>query len=225
MADENPQNTASAMRARLRAARAAMPEVSRDRGALLIRARLFAWLGAYRNQCAAAGRPPPAVVAGYWPMADEPDLRTLLAQWADDPALTVALPVISARAAPLRFDRWYAGMAMIPGAYDIPVPETSEPLKPDVVLVPTLGYTRQGDRVGYGAGYYDRSLAAWRLAGHPPVTIGIAWAAGQLDASYTPKPHDQCLDAILTQDGWLPAAPGQVACASTQTLLSVRIGS
>lgn len=224
MTDENPQDTASALRTRLRAARAAMPAASRERGALLIRDRLFAWLGVYRNQCAAAGHRPPVVVAGYWPMADEPDLRTLLTQWADDPTLTVALPVINTRQAPLRFDRWYADMAMIPGVYGIPVPETSEPLMPEVVLVPTLGYTPQGDRVGYGAGYYDRSLAAWRLAGHHPITIGIAWTVGQLDASYAPKPHDQRLDAILTQDSWLPAAPGQATSASTQTLLTARIG-
>ena len=224
MTHENTENTATDLRTRLRAARAAVPASSRSRGSLLMRGRLFAWLGAYRSQRAEAGQTPPAVVAAFWPIADEPDLRPLLTQWADDPALTVALPVIETRGAALRFDRWHPDMTMIAGVHDIPVPETSEPVLPDVVLVPALGYTPQGDRLGYGAGYYDRTLAGWRAAGHRPVTIGIAWTAGRLDSGYLAQPHDQKLDAILTEDGWLPAAPGQEPSAPTRTLFSARLG-
>src|SRR3546814_16351107 len=68
---------------------------------------------------------------------------------------------------------------------------------PDIVLVPTLGYTRQGDRIGYGKGYYDRTLAALKAQGHSFTTIGIAWAAGDLAAAglaHNPAPHDDRLD-------------------------------
>jgi len=79
---------------------------------------------------------------------------------------------------------------------------------PDIVLVPTLGFTRQGDRVGYGKGYYDRSLAAWKAQGHRFTSIGIAWACGDLTGiPYTPAPHDVRLDAILTEQGWAMPAP------------------
>ena len=224
MTRENTENTATDLRTRLRAGRSAMTDASRSRGALLMRARLCAWLGTYRSESASAGRPAPAVIAAFWPMADEPDLRPLLTQWSDDPALTVALPVIESRGTPLRFDRWHPNMAMTEGAYGIAIPQRSQPVMPDVVLVPTLGYTAQGDRVGYGAGYYDRTLAAWREVGHRPVAIGIAWATGKLDAAHVPAPHDQRLDAILTEDGWLPAAPGQAPSKPTRSLFSVRLG-
>ena len=224
MTRENTENTAPDLRTRLRAARAALPDASRSRGALLMRGRLFAWLGTYRSQATCTGKPAPGVIAAFWPMADEPDLRPLLTQWADDPALTVALPVIESTGAPLRFDRWHPDMPMVEGAYGIAIPHTSQPVVPDIVLVPTLGYTSNGDRVGYGAGYYDRTLAAWRAAGHRPVAIGIAWSTGKLDASHVPAPHDQPLDAILTEDGWLPAAPGQEPSAPTRSLFSVRLG-
>ena len=96
-------------------------------------------------------------------------------------------------------------------------------LLPDVVLVPTLGYTAQGDRLGYGGGYYDRSLAALRDRGHPFIAIGIAWSCGALDAGYAPAAHDFPLDAVLTEDGWVPAAPLEQGGAGGTTLHSYRL--
>ena len=76
------------------------------------------------------------------------------------------------------------------------------------MLVPTLGYTRAGDRLGYGGGYYDRTLAALKASGHDFVTIGIAWAVGDLSGTpYTPQAHDVKLDGILTDKGWAVPAP------------------
>jgi 5-formyltetrahydrofolate cyclo-ligase len=71
-----------------------------------------------------------------------------------------------------------------------------------------LGYTRQGDRVGYGKGYYDRTLAALKAQEHPHISIGIAWATGDLsNEKHSPAPHDVKLDAILTDKGWAVPAP------------------
>src|SRR3546814_20506772 len=81
---------------------------------------------------------------------------------------------------------------------------------PDIVLVPTLGYTRQGDRIGYGKGYYDRTLAALKAQGHSFTTIGIAWAAGDLAAAGlapNPAPHEDRLDRLLTDQGRAVPAP------------------
>ena len=94
------------------------------------------------------------------------------------------------------------------GAYGIQEPDGPVISAPDIVLVPTLGYTRQGDRLGYGGGYYDRTLAALKSAGHTVTTIGIAWASGDLSGQpYTPAAHDVRLDAVLTDKGWAVPAP------------------
>lgn len=201
------QDNAVALRKRLREARANVPADERRRGALLMRGRLFTWLGVNRDAALSEGRQAPRSVAAFWPMEDEPDLRPLLSQWAEA-GITVLLPVIEETRAPLRFHRWTPDTPMSPGAYGIPVPPLGTPERPDVVLVPTLGYTRQADRLGYGGGYYDRTLAALRESGPTPVTIGIAWTEGRIDdPDYQAAPHDVRLDAILTPAGWLPAAP------------------
>jgi len=209
----NTDNTAqdnadtSRLRSRLREARAGLSPDERDRGSLLMRGRLYTWLGLARDAAGRAGRPGPQSVAAFWPLADEPDLRPLLAQWAQA-GITVALPVVAARHAPLEFRRWTPETAMQAGAHGIAEPRDAEPVLPDVVLVPTLGYTDRADRMGYGAGYYDRTLAALRERGHPHTTIGIAWQCGRIDdPGYRPAAHDMALDAVLTPAGWVPAAP------------------
>jgi 5,10-methenyltetrahydrofolate synthetase len=80
---------------------------------------------------------------------------------------------------------------------------------PDVVLVPTLGFTDQGARLGYGGGYYDRTLAHLHEAGKDFLALGIAWDQARIEeqASYQPGAHDYPLDAILTPRGWAQDAP------------------
>jgi len=196
------------LRTRLKHARAAMDAAQARRGALLIRGRLFTWLASTRARLQEARRPAPRHIAAFWSMPDEPELQPLLYQWAQDPSLTVALPVVSSPDAALSFRRWLPGEPMRTGTFSIPEPTGAEAPLPDVVLVPTLGFTRAGDRVGYGKGYYDRTLAAWKAQGHVCTTIGIAWACGDLSATaYTPAPHDVRLDAILTDRGWALPAP------------------
>lgn len=206
--NQNAQDNAAALRARLKQRRADLPPQDRDRGALLIRGRLYTWLATNRTRLRESGRPDVRHIAAFWSMADEPALRALLGQWAEDETLTVSLPVVTAPAQPLQFRAWTPDTPMKPGAYGIQEPDGPEAPAPDIVLVPTLGYTRQGDRLGYGGGYYDRTLAALKASGHAFTTVGIAWACGDLSGeSYTPAAHDVRLDTILTDKGWAVPAP------------------
>ncbi|SAI51231.1 5-formyltetrahydrofolate cyclo-ligase [Bordetella ansorpii] len=181
-----------------------MPEAARSRGGLLLRGRLFSWFNAARDAAIASGRRLQSVAA-YWPMADEPDLRPLLEQWVEA-GVQVSLPRIAALGKPLEFRNWTPGTPLREGHFGIPESD-GDLCKPDIILVPTLGYTDTADRLGYGGGYYDRTLAALTSAGHDYVTIGIAWTEGRLPPDYRAAPHDVPLDAILTPDGWLPSAP------------------
>lgn len=206
--DNSQQDTAVALRKRLKQLRAAMDPEARDRGGLLIRGRLYTWLATTRARLREAGRPAPSRIAAFWPMQEEPELRPLLQQWAADEELTLSLPVVTGSDAPLEFRLWTPDTPMHEGAYRILEPQAEQAEPPDLILVPTLGYTRQGDRVGYGKGYYDRTLAALKAAGHAYTSIGVAWACGDLSGQpYAPAAHDMRLDAILTDKGWAVSAP------------------
>ncbi|WP_322996001.1 5-formyltetrahydrofolate cyclo-ligase [Castellaniella sp.] len=206
--NKNTQDNAVALRKRLKQGRQALTTTERSRGALLIRGRLYTWLASQRTRLLEAGRPDIRHIAAFWSMPDEPALQPLLHQWADDETLSVSLPVVTAPDTALSFRLWTPDTDMRAGAYGIQ--ESCGPAAPlpDVVLVPTLGYTRHGDRLGYGGGYYDRTLAALRASGHTFTAIGIAWATGDISAEpYSPAPHDIPLDGILTDKGWPVPAP------------------
>ena len=206
--NQNTQDNAAALRARLKQRRAEIPTQDRDRGALLIRGRLYTWLATNRTRLRESGRPDVRRIAAFWSMTDEPALQALLGQWAQDETLEVSLPVVAAAGEPLRFRAWTPDTPMRPGAYGILEPEGPEAPPPGIVLVPTLGYTRQGDRLGYGGGYYDRTLAALKASGHAFTAVGIAWACGDLSGEpYAPAAHDVRLDTILTDKGWAVPAP------------------
>lgn len=209
MNQHNPHDNAR-LRATLRQKRQALESSERSRGALRIRARLYTWLATQQLHMKEQGRLEPLTLAGFWSLPEEPELQPLLAKWAmEDNDLTVALPCIAQKNAPLLFRPWDPDTPMRTGPHDIAEPATDATApKPDIILVPTLGFTRGGDRLGYGQGYYDRTLAQLREQYHPFVTIGIAWASGDLSATaYEPQAHDQPLDAILTDMGWAKAAP------------------
>jgi 5-formyltetrahydrofolate cyclo-ligase len=135
-----------------------------------------------------------AVVAGFWPLAGEIDIRPLLHALAKR-GHAVLLPVTPRRGLPLEFRRWQPGDAMAMGRFGTPVP-TGAAMVPTVLLVPLLAFDWQGHRLGYGAGYYDRTLAA--LPGAR--TLGCAFAAQELD-SVPVGPHDVRLDAVATERG------------------------
>jgi len=201
-------NHAVTLRSRLKQLRAALDPEQAQRGALSIRGRLFTWLAATRTHLMQAGQPAPSHIAAFWSTQDEPQLQPLLRQWVQEHGLTVSLPVVTATDAPLSFRLWHPGQLLHPGAFGIQEPTGEAAPLPDIVLVPTLGFTRQGDRIGYGKGYYDRSLAAWKAQGHRFTSIGIAWSCADLgNTPYTPAAHDVRLDAILTDQGWAVPAP------------------
>jgi 5,10-methenyltetrahydrofolate synthetase len=139
------------------------------------------------------------VLSGFWPIKGEPDLRPFLTG-LHGMGVTIALPVVETRAAPLVFRRWTPETKMVRGDWNIPVPPPeAEALTPDIALAPCLGWDGACCRLGWGGGYFDRTLAALNPR---PVTIGIALAAARLPTIY-PQPHDIPLDLILTEDGVL----------------------
>lgn len=205
------ENKPATLRDRVKALRAAQDPNESQRGALLMRGRLFTWLATTRDALHKAGKPAPKNIAAYWPMTQEPDLRPLLYQWAALDDITVSLPVVTGPGEPLSFQLWTPETPMRTGAFGIQEPDSPTAPPPDVILVPTLGFTRQGDRMGYGQGYYDRTLAQLKADGHTFTALGIAWACGDLDrldgADYQPQPHDYPLDGILTDKGWALKLP------------------
>lgn len=151
------------------------------------------------NFMAAFSLPPRAVVAGYSPMRDEADIGPLLAALAAR-GHALCLPVVEAMAAPLGFRQWAPGDALAPGYQGIAEPAAGAAVAhPDVVLVPLLAFDRGGHRLGYGGGFYDRTLAGLRAAGSVLV-VGIAFSAQQVDR-LPGADHDQRLDAVLTEQG------------------------
>lgn len=145
----------------------------------------------------ARGVGPGVVLAGYWPIKGEPDLRPVLTA-LHRAGVTIALPVVETRAAPLVFRRWTPETKMQRGDWNIPVPPPeADELAPDITLAPCLGWTAECYRLGWGGGYFDRTLAA---RAPRPMAIGIALTAAQLPTIY-PQPHDIPLDLIVTEDG------------------------
>jgi 5-formyltetrahydrofolate cyclo-ligase len=109
----------------------------------------------------------------------------------------VALPVIAARGAPLRFRRWDPGIALVDGGFGALIPVSGDWITPRVLIVPLVAFDRRGGRLGYGGGFYDRTLAALRAEG-PVLAIGFAWAA-QEAADLPLEASDEPLDLIVTE--------------------------
>ncbi len=135
------------------------------------------------------------VLSAYWPIKGEPDLRLLMAD-LHAAGVIVALPVVEVKAAPLTFRRWTPETRMMRADWNIPVPPPdADRLTPDIALAPVVGWDAAGFRLGYGGGYFDRTLAALRPQ---PFAIGMGFHAAQITTIY-PQPHDIRLDAILTE--------------------------
>jgi 5,10-methenyltetrahydrofolate synthetase len=137
------------------------------------------------------------IVSVYWPIKSEPDLRPLM-KFLVDLGLRVALPLVETKQAPLTFREWTPATKMVRGDWNIPVPPPEVPIcRPDLSLVPLVGWDGAGYRLGYGGGYFDRTLAA---IAPRPFTIGVGFQAARL-ATIFPQPHDIPMDAIVTEAG------------------------
>lgn len=137
------------------------------------------------------------VLAGYVPMRTEIDC---LPAMAAHPA-PVGVPVITGIGQALRFRAWAPGASMIPGDFGAMIPEDGDWLEPSVLIVPMLAFDARGFRLGYGGGFYDRTLEALRARG-PVTAIGYAYADQQV-AEVPIEPTDQRLDLIVTERGVL----------------------
>lgn len=137
------------------------------------------------------------VVAAYWPIRDELDCRLVLTRLMDG-GQRVCLPVVVGNDQPLQLRLWEQGAPLYPSGFGTLAPDENAPLaEPDVVLMPLLGFDQQGTRLGYGGGYYDRTLAAMS---RPPRLVGFAFSAQELD--HIPRAnHDVPLDAVVTEQG------------------------
>lgn len=151
---------------------------------------------------ALAALPRPAVAAFCWPIKHEPDVRAIVTTWAAEGA-RAALPVVAAEDAPLLFREWTPETPLTADRYGIPAPAAGAWLTPDLILLPLNGFDGAGYRLGYGGGYFDRTLAALVPR---PLAVGVGFEINRI-ASIQPAPHDQRLDWIVTENGaFRPAA-------------------
>ena len=141
-----------------------------------------------------------AVFAGYHALGAELDPSPLIRRLAETGAM-LALPTALDRDSPLVFRLWDPADMLAPDAFGVPCPPSSAPvLKPDLVIAPVLGFDRQGRRMGQGGGTYDRTLANLRAQGGVFV-LGLAYCGQEVD-EIPSEPHDQRLDAVLTEAGY-----------------------
>ena len=139
-----------------------------------------------------------ATVAGYLPIRSEIDAMPAMLALAGL-GYRLAVPLVAGPGRPLEFRSWSAGAATEAGAFGVPVPVAGEAVVPDVLLVPLLAFDAGGHRLGYGGGFYDRTLAALR-AGAGVVAVGLAYAAQEVPA--VPRAAtDAVLDAVATEAG------------------------
>ena len=132
------------------------------------------------------------VIGVYWPIRGEPALPTLACDdfWG---RRTLALPRVVARERPLEFGRWSAGCEWSFDRWGIATPNPFEAIEPDLLLIPCVGFDHRGYRLGYGGGFYDRTLAARSFA-----TIGIAFDGAEM-VDFVEHAHDRPLDLIVTE--------------------------
>lgn len=184
--DVNRANLRAEMRRRKIGEREALPDEMRQTASTRIVEVLAAHLATR----------PPGVLSFCWPIRAEVDCRPLVDRLLAS-GWQAAMPAVVMMDAPMAFRRWWPGMPMAKDPYGIPIPATDEVLVPDIVLLPLVAFDDSGYRLGYGGGYFDRTLAAC----HPcPRTIGVGFAMCAVPTIH-PAPHDMPLDAVVTENG------------------------
>lgn len=140
---------------------------------------------------------PQQMVIGFcWPFKAEFDARFAVHHWRGQGAVA-ALPEVTGKGQPLRFSQWWPGAPMTRGVYDIPVPDGTPVVLPDVAIVPMNACDGRGYRLGYGGGYFDRTLAALERR---VVAIGVTWDACRVHSIF-PQAHDIAMDLVVTETG------------------------
>jgi 5-formyltetrahydrofolate cyclo-ligase len=150
-------------------------------------------------------------VGSYLPIRGEYDPRPAMVYFGEQGA-TVAIPEITKKDAPLCFRKWWHNAPMKQGAYGIPVPDNTEQVNIDIALIPMVGFDQQGYRLGYGSGYYDRTLA---VSNPCPLVIGIAFEMLRLDSVH-PQAHDIPMDFIITEAGVYQTIDKKLSLISTE---------
>lgn len=179
-------DTKSALRAEARARRAALSSAERATASASVAQHL-----------ATLSLPEDAVIAGYWPIGEEFDPRPALVGLAAS-GKRLCLPVTRSRNEPLLFRGWSPGIELISAGFGTLAPPESAPVvTPTVLLMPLLAFDRAGNRLGYGAGHYDRTLAGLATR---PLCIGLAFAAQEVD-TVPREAHDRPMDMIITEAG------------------------
>lgn len=181
-----------AERERLIALRLAIPADQRRRHSK----RIATWLDEALGDV--SGR----IVSAYWPFRGEPDLLPWLEGLAERGAVA-ALPMVVERHAPLLFRRWARGESLQPGVWNIPFPANGDEVTPDIVIAPVVGFDAAGYRLGYGGGFFDRTLAALRKR---PLVVGVGYDRQVIRTIY-PQDHDVPMDRIVTETGIVIPAP------------------
>ncbi len=178
----NKLSTKPALRAALIAARRTMPADVKAQADARIIERLAGWIDARQVQ----------LLGGYLAMAGEPELAPLYAMLAER-GVRIAMPVVVERHHPLRFVRWQPGDALARDASGTLAPTAREGyVQPDAVIAPCLGYTDSKLRLGYGGGYFDRTLAQ----SPRPLAVGVAYAIAKV--AFAADVYDVPLDDIIT---------------------------
>lgn len=158
-----------------------------------VRAEWDAIIGKYLKHL--LERQPAQSIGVFWPMRSEPDLRQTFEEWSAA-GLQLALPVVIDPELPLKFLAWAPGDALEKDAMGVWVPASAgRVVAPELLLVPCVGYNRDRFRLGYGGGFYDRTLAAEPR----PQAIGVAYACARAD--FAVQAHDIALDAVVTEAG------------------------
>jgi len=171
------------LRQALLAARSALADDVRARWDNAIGKQLLNWLNTH----------PSKILAVYWPIRNEPDLRMIYPDLTAR-GIQLALPVVAGKEAPLKFLQWSIGDPLIPDEMGVPTPAaTSIEVLPDAVLVPCVGFNAELIRLGYGGGFYDRTLAT----SSRPVAIGIGYACTR--TLFDAELHDVALDLVITE--------------------------
>jgi 5-formyltetrahydrofolate cyclo-ligase len=174
------------------------------RAALEIKDRRQRGARAKERLCAEVDLAPYRVLGIYWPIRAEIDVRDVAERHIEAGGIA-ALPVIVHKNAPVEFWPWSPGTRMRRGFWNIPVPASGTAVRPDALIIPLVGFDAACFRLGYGGGYYDRTLAA---SSPLPLRIGLAYAEAQIATIY-PQPHDVPMSMVVTDRALHRAAPSK----------------